>query len=91
MNDSNETLKSVVSTWKLVIDGQELKDSGMMFGNGPQPIGGYGTVPSGTTFEFGKSLLLLNYFAEDRDYKVYWKSEAFRSNTVLVHGAKAHP
>ena len=70
----------------LVIDGKEVADSGMMFANGPRPVGGFGNVPSGTTFEFGYGLPLNEYFPENRDYKVYWKGAAFQSNTVTVHG-----
>lgn len=88
MNDSDGPLDSSLKTWKLIIDDREIKDSDMLFGNGPEPIGGYGTVASGTTFRFGKGLSLARYFPEARDYKVYWVSEGFRSNTITVKGSK---
>jgi hypothetical protein len=89
MNDSDGPLDSSLKTWKLIIDDKEIKDSGWIFANGPGPIGGYGTVPSGTTFHFGKGLPLAQYFPEAKDYKVYWVNESFRSNTITVRGSKA--
>jgi hypothetical protein len=88
MNDSDGPLDSSLKTWKLIIDDKEIKDSDMLFGNGFQPTGGYGTVPSGTTFRFSKGLPLARYFPEARDYKVYWVSGAFKSNTITVKGSK---
>jgi hypothetical protein len=53
---------------------------------GPKPTGGYDTVNSGTTFQFGKALPIREYFPEARDYRIYWKAAAFRSNEVVVRG-----
>jgi hypothetical protein len=39
MNDSDGPLDSSLKTWKLIIDDKEIKDSDMLFGNGPEPIG----------------------------------------------------
>jgi hypothetical protein len=70
----------------LVIDGQEVPNRGGQLWMGPKPTGGYDTVPSGATFQFGKGLPIREYFPEARDYKIYWKSAAFRSNEVIVKG-----
>ena len=51
---------------------------------GPKPTGGYGTVQSGSTFQFGKALPIREYFPEARDYKIYWKAAAFRSNVAWL-------
>jgi hypothetical protein len=56
---------------------------GATLGRG-QPTGGYGTVQSGSTFQFGKALPIREYFPEARDYKIYWKASAFRSNVAVV-------
>jgi hypothetical protein len=86
-NNSDQTRDSSPESWVLVIDDKNVPDSGMMFLNGGAPAGGYKTVPPGHTFIFGKGLPRLKYFPEARNYRVYWKSASFRSNTVIVNGA----
>ena len=86
-NDSDETLDSATASWVLVIDDREVPDRGGQLWAGPKPTGGYGTVRPGETFQFGKALPLGQYFPEARDYKIYWKAAAFRSNVVVVRGA----
>jgi hypothetical protein len=44
-----------------VIDGKELSDSDWIIGNGPEPVGAYGTLATGSTFDFGKALLIAKY------------------------------
>ena len=53
LNDSETTQNTAPESWQIVIDGKELEDSGMIFGNGPEPTGGYGTLEAGATFDFG--------------------------------------
>jgi len=86
-NNSDQTLDSSPESWVLVIDDKNVPDSGMMFSSGGGPPGGYKTVLPGHTFIFGKGLPRLEYFPEARNYRVYWKSASFRSNTVIVNGA----
>jgi hypothetical protein len=86
MNDSDQVLDSATASWVLVIDDQEVPDRGGQLWAGPQPTGGYGTVKSGGTFQFGKALPIREYFPEPRDYKIYWRAAAFRSNVVTVRG-----
>jgi hypothetical protein len=40
LNDDETAVNSSADSWKIVIDGKELSDSGMIFGNGPGPVGG---------------------------------------------------
>jgi hypothetical protein len=54
-----------------MIDDREVPDRGGNSGPGGQPTGGYGTVQSGSTFQFGKALPIREYFPEARDYKIY--------------------
>jgi hypothetical protein len=84
LNDSPTDRGTAPESWKLVIDGHELEDSGVIFGNGPEPIGGYGTLHSGATFQFGKALPISKYFPEQREYRISWKSKDFVSPTVKV-------
>ena len=86
MNDSDEVLDSATASWTLVIDDREVPNRGGQLWMGPQPAGGYGTVRSGYTFQFGKGLPIREYFPEARDYKIYWKAAAFRSNVAVVRG-----
>jgi len=86
MNDSDQVLDSATASWALVIDDREVPDRGDQLWMGPKPTGGYGTVRSGSTFQFGKALPIREYFPEARDYKIYWKAAAFRSNVAVVRG-----
>lgn len=84
LNDS-ETAQSIApESWKIVIDGKELSDSDWIFGNGPGPVGGYGTLAAGATFDFGKALPIARYFPETREYRISWKARYFQSPTVTV-------
>lgn len=87
MNDSDQTLESFPGSWTLVIDGREVPDPGGQLWMGGKPSGGYESVPSGTTFEFGKGLPIARYFPKARNYRIYWKAACFRSNVALVGGA----
>ena len=40
LNDSDAPMNAVGGGWQMVIDGKELPDSGVIFDNGPGPVGG---------------------------------------------------
>jgi hypothetical protein len=84
LNDSETAQRTTPESWKIVIDGKELSDSDWIFGNGPEPVGGYGTLAGGATFEFGKALPIAQYFPETREYRIRWKGRYFQSPTVAV-------
>jgi hypothetical protein len=86
MNDSDQVLDSATASWVLVIDDRQVPDRGGQLWAGPQTTGGYGTVKSGNTFQFGTALPIREYFPEPRDNKIYWKAATFRSNAVTVRG-----
>ena len=83
-NDSEAAQSTAPASWKIVIDGKELSDSGWIFGNGPGPAAGYGMLAAGATFDFGKALPVVNYFPEAREYRISWKGRDFQSPTVTV-------
>lgn len=89
-NDSDQVLKSATGSWTLVIDSVEAPNPGGQLWLGPEPIGGYGTVRPGKTYVFGKALPYRQYFPEARDYVMYWKSAAFKSNVIRVRGQSQH-
>lgn len=84
LNDGETEADVAAGSWKIVIDDVELKDSGMIFGNGPQPIGGYQRLHPGATYQFWYELQATEYFARSGEHKVYWKGDGFRSSTVTV-------
>jgi hypothetical protein len=84
LNDSEAAQSTAPESWKIVIDGKELSDSDWIFGSGIEPVGGYGTLVAGATFEFGKALPIAKYFPETREYRVSWKGRYFQSPTVTV-------
>jgi hypothetical protein len=84
LNDSERPINAAEGGWQIVIDGQELKDSDFIFGNGPAPTGGWGTLRPGESYEFGKALELTRYFPEEREHRVSWKGKGFRSSTITV-------
>jgi hypothetical protein len=73
LNDSDAPINTVEESWEIVIDEKELKDSDLIFGNGLQPVGGWGILKPGESFQFGKGLGLSNYFPDEREYKVLGK------------------
>jgi hypothetical protein len=84
LNDSDTPQSTAPESWKIVVDGKELSDSGLIFGNGPEPSGGYETLVAGATFHFGKALQIAQYFPETRKYKISWKGRQFQSPTVTI-------
>ena len=84
LNDDDKPIDASEASWKLTIDGRELDDSGMIFGNGLGPVGGWKTLNPGTTAEFSKGLDADKYFPESRAYKLSWKGRGFQSPTIEV-------
>jgi hypothetical protein len=84
LNDSEKPLDVEARSWTLVLNGKDLNDSGMLFGNGPMPVGGYRILKPGESYEFGKALPIAEYFPSNGQYKVKWKGAAFQSPTITV-------
>jgi hypothetical protein len=90
LNDADRPIETLAESWKLAIDGTELKE-GWIFGNGPGPVGGWGTLQPGETLQFGKALPLSKYFPEEREYKIAWKGKAFQSPTKTIRITARNP
>jgi hypothetical protein len=84
MNDCPETVNADSAHWRLVINGEELKDSDMIFGNGPGSADGWGPLHSGDSYRFTKSLPLSRYFTTPGIYKVFWRGNGFESPKVTI-------
>lgn len=84
LNDSEVPVNAVKGRWQIVIDGKELEDSDFIFGNGPVPVGGYGILKPGESYELGRGLEVSKYFPEERDYRISWKGKGFQSSTITV-------
>jgi hypothetical protein len=84
LNDSETAVDVEAGSWKIIVNGSELKDSGMLLGNGPMPEGGYRVLKPGETYEFGKALSIAQYFLPNGQYRVSWKGVAFQSPTIVV-------
>ena len=84
LNDSDKPIDVQAASWKIVINGTELKDSGFIFGNGPMPVDGYTSLKPGDNYELGKGLPISKYFIDPGDYTISWKAEGFQSSTITV-------
>ena len=84
LNDSEIPLDVESGSWRIVINGSELNDSGMIFGNGLGVVGGYKVLKPGETYELAKALPIAEYFLPNGQYKVSWKGAAFQSPTITV-------
>jgi hypothetical protein len=52
--------------------------------DGPQPIGGWGTLTPGGSYSFCKTVDLANAMREPGKYAIWWKGENFQSVPVTV-------
>jgi hypothetical protein len=84
LNDSEAPVDVEAGSWRIVVDGTELKDSGFLFGNGPHPEGGYRVLKPGESYEFGKALSIVDYFLPNGEHKVSWRGAGFASSTISV-------
>jgi hypothetical protein len=84
LNDGEFPINSVNGGWQIVIDGKELSDSGFIFGNGPQPDGGWGILKPGESYDFGKELEISRYFPKLGEHTLSWKGQLFQSSTIKI-------
>ena len=87
-NVSDKPQNVQAETWIVLIDGREFAGSGTMFFNSPGPVDGFTVLAPHTSYEFVRGLQLPIDLPQARDYRIQWKSKAFLSNEVVVHGYK---
>ena len=63
----------------LIVNGEELKDSGLLFGNGPRETTKFLNPGKATLFV----ARLTNYFAKPGNYEVAWKGKQFGTKPVV--------
>ncbi len=89
-NKSPDAVECRPETWIIMVDGKELADSGLIFGNGPSPVGGYGSLPAGTSFDFAKGLDIVRYFPDFKEHSVQWRAAGFTSNIFRFRTSAPH-
>jgi hypothetical protein len=89
LNDSDPPVDVEAGSWRIVVDGTDLKDSDYLLGNGPHPVGGYRVLKPGESYEFGIALPIVEYFLPNGEHKVSWRGAGFESSTISVTIAPA--
>lgn len=85
LNDSDTDISLKPESWKIVINGKELEDSGMIFDSGPDSVKGYHPpVQPGGTYGLIKFLPTKKYFPHPGTYTVSWKGNGFESSTITL-------
>jgi len=84
VNDSDSVRNVVAGSWKLIVNGAELPESGMIFGNGPGPVHGWNELNPGENYQFSMALPVSTYFKRPGEYRVSWKAEGFQSPGILI-------
>jgi hypothetical protein len=84
LNDSDAPADVEAGSWRIVVDGADVKDSDYLFGNGPHPVGGYRVLKPGESYEFGIALPIVEYFLPNGEHKVSWRGAGFESSTISV-------
>jgi hypothetical protein len=84
VNDSDSTRNVSVGSWKLIVSGNELPDSDMIFGIGLAPAGGWSELNPGENCQFSKALQVSTYFKKPGVYRISRKAEGFRSPTITI-------
>lgn len=84
VNDGEVPANTDARSWTITINGQPIAESGFIFGNGPGPVGGWGTLRPGEAYIFGKSLRMKDYFPNPGIYEVAWKGSGFSARPVIL-------
>jgi hypothetical protein len=83
LNDSDAPLDVARPSWKIVVNGVALPESGFIFGNGPDshpsPI-----LDPGDNIQIFKALDIDKFFTNPGEYKIYWEGDCFKSPTIAV-------
>ena len=80
VNDGEVTMDPKIGESRIVVNGKELADSGLILGNGPRDAR-FAALPPGQCLRFSYSLG--DYFKEPGIYRVSWRGANFRSPEVV--------
>src|SRR4051812_4594898 len=81
VNDGEATVDPKLGESRIVVDGAELADSGLILGNGPRDAR-FTALRPGKQLRFGHALG--DHFREPGIYRVSWRGAGFRSPEVVV-------
>jgi hypothetical protein len=79
-NDGDRTLDPQIGQSRIIINGEELSDPGLLFNNGPRDSR-FRALPPGATLQFAYALG--SHFEKPGVYRVWWRGEQFRSPEVV--------
>lgn len=90
VNDGIKAIDPKIESSKLMINGEELDDSGFLLSGGPKDAR-WNALPPGDTLEFAYALE--GYFKKPGIYRVSWKGEDFETSTIVfrVMSSKSNP
>jgi hypothetical protein len=80
VNDGEATIDPKIGESRIVVEGKELADSGLILGNGPRDAR-FAALPPGQCLRFSYSLG--DYFKEPGIYRVSWRGANSRSPEVV--------
>jgi hypothetical protein len=84
-NDTDHPIQPNVSSWKLIVNGEECPDSQMIFGNGPRDAR-WESLPAGDHLLF--SYALGDQFKTPGTYTLMWRGKDFESPQVTFRVLK---
>lgn len=79
VNDGSKTVDPKIESSKIIVNGKELEDSGLILGNGPRDKR-WNALPPGESIEFNYALE--SYFKEPGIYRVFWKGDGFETPII---------
>jgi hypothetical protein len=79
VNDGEATIDPKIGASRIVVNGTELEDSGLILGNGPRDAR-FDALPPGDNLRFVYALG--DHFKEPGVYRVSWQGASFRSPEV---------
>lgn len=80
VNDGDSVVDPEIESSKLIINGTELNDSGLIFGNGPRDAR-WKALPPGKSLLFGYAMK--SYFQKPGTYAVSWKGSDFETTPIV--------
>jgi hypothetical protein len=81
VNDGEAAVDPKVGESRIVVDGAELADSGLILGNGPRDAR-FAALPPGGHLRFGYALG--DHFRQPGVHRVSWRGAGFRSPEVVI-------